>query len=69
MPRVRSPTFVGHLKTLFGGGTLSGVGEGELLDRFLSQRDETAFEEILRAPWPHGPRHLPAVAGRSARSG
>ena len=56
MTRTRSPTLVGHLKTLFGVGTLSGLGEGELLERFLSQRDETAFEEILA-------RHGPMVLG------
>ena len=56
MTRTQSPTLVGHLKTLFGAGTLSGVGEGELLERFLAGRDETAFEEILA-------RHGPMVLG------
>jgi RNA polymerase sigma factor (sigma-70 family) len=56
MTRTQSPTLVGHLKTLFGAGTLTGLGEGELLNRFLSQRDETAFEEILA-------RHGPMVLG------
>ncbi len=56
MPQMRSPTLVGHLKTLFGVGTLSGLGEGELLDRFISHRDETAFGEILA-------RHGPMVLG------
>jgi RNA polymerase sigma factor (sigma-70 family) len=56
MSRMQSPAFVGHLKTLFGAGTLSGLGEGELLERFLSQRDETAFEEIMA-------RHGPMVLG------
>jgi RNA polymerase sigma factor (sigma-70 family) len=35
------------VRSLFGGGTLAGLGEGELLDRFLSRRDEVAFEELL----------------------
>ncbi len=56
MTRIQSPTFVSQLKTLFGAGTLTGLGEGELLERFLSQRDETAFEEILA-------RHGPMVLG------
>ena len=57
MTRPQSPTLVGHLKTLFGAGTLTGLGEGELLERFVSHRDETAFEEIL-APRSDGARHL-----------
>ncbi len=56
MSRMRSPSLVGHFKTLFGVGTLSGLGEGALLERFLAQRDETAFEEILA-------RHGPMVLG------
>ncbi len=56
MTRTQSPTFVSQLKTLFGAGTLTGLGEGELLERFLSQRDESAFEEILA-------RHGPMVLG------
>ena len=56
MTRMQSPTLVGHLKTLFGAGTLSGLGEGELLERFLAHRDEAAFEEILA-------RHTPMVLG------
>ena len=56
MSRMRSPSLVGHSKTLFGVGTLSGLGEGALLERFLAHRDETAFEEILA-------RHGPMVLG------
>ena len=50
------PTLFSHLRTLFGVGTLSGLGEGELLERFLTHRDETAFEEIVA-------RHGPMVLG------
>ena len=56
MTRMRSPSVMGHLRTLFGAGTLSGLGEGDLLERFLVERDETAFEEILA-------RHGPMVLG------
>ena len=56
MTRLHSPTFFNHLKTLFRVGTLSGLGEGELLERFLANHDETAFEEILA-------RHGPMVLG------
>ena len=53
---MHSPTLFNHLKTLFGVGTLSGLDEGELLGRFISHHDETAFEEILA-------RHGPMVLG------
>ncbi len=56
MNRTQSPTLVDHLKTLFAAGTLTGLGEGELLERFLAHRDEAAFEEILA-------RHAPMVLG------
>ncbi len=56
MNRTQSPTLVDHLKTLFSAGTLTGLGEGELLERFLAHRDEAAFEEILV-------RHAPMVLG------
>ena len=35
---------------------MTGAGEGQLLDRFLAERDEEAFEAILR-------RHGPMVLG------
>ena len=42
-----------QLERLFGGdGTISGLTEGELLHRFLSRRDEAAFEAIVAR---HGP--------------
>ncbi len=51
-----SRSLFGQFRTLFGSGTLSGLGEGALLERFLAQKDETAFEEILA-------RHGPMVLG------
>lgn len=43
------------LTRLFSEGTMTGASESELLERFLSQRDEAAFEAILRR---HGPMVL-----------
>jgi RNA polymerase sigma factor (sigma-70 family) len=60
MTRLHSPTLINHLKTLFRVGTLSGVGEGELLERFFVKHDEAAFEEILA-------RHGPMVLGTCRR--
>jgi RNA polymerase sigma factor (sigma-70 family) len=48
---------VGHqLERLFGSGTATGLTEGQLLDRFASGRDESAFEALVE-------RHGPMVLG------
>ena len=44
------------LRRLFRTGTISGVPEDELLERFLVERDEAAFEAIVS-------RHGPMVVG------
>ena len=41
-----------ELQTLFSEGTLGGLSDGRLLDRFVAQREEAAFEAIVRR---HGP--------------
>jgi RNA polymerase sigma factor (sigma-70 family) len=41
-----------QLERLFGGGTVAGLTEGQLLDRFLSRRDDAAFEALVAR---HGP--------------
>jgi RNA polymerase sigma factor (sigma-70 family) len=52
---------VGHgivlrqIDRLFGEGTLTGLGDGQLLERYLSRRDEDAFEAIVDL---HGPMVL-----------
>ena len=43
------------LARLFGEGTMTGASESQLLERFLLQRDEVAFEAIVRR---HGPMVL-----------
>jgi RNA polymerase sigma factor (sigma-70 family) len=40
---------------LFGAGTVAGLGEGQLLDRFVARRDDAAFEALVAR---HGPMVL-----------
>jgi RNA polymerase sigma factor (sigma-70 family) len=40
------------LQTLFGLGTLGGLPDGRLLERFAAHREEAAFEALV---WRHGP--------------
>jgi RNA polymerase sigma factor (sigma-70 family) len=47
---------VNHLQRLFGMGTVTGLTEGQLLERFVQSRDEMAFEMLLE-------RHGPMVLG------
>jgi DNA-directed RNA polymerase specialized sigma24 family protein len=44
-----------HFAVLFEGGSLTGLGEGQLLERFLAERDEVAFAELIAR---HGPMVL-----------
>ena len=50
-----------HFAVVFEGGSLTELGEGQLLERFLADRDEVAFPELIAA-WPDGPGRLPALA-------
>ena len=52
-----------QIQGLFSRGTLAGMGEGELLERFAVHRDEAAFETIVAR---HGPMVL-AVCRRLLR--
>src|SRR5947208_16039345 len=45
-------TFIRHLHRLVGTGSVGGLADADLLQRFLSQRDEAAFEVLV---WRHGP--------------
>jgi RNA polymerase sigma factor (sigma-70 family) len=49
-------TIVRQVQRLFGGGSVAGLGEGQLLERFIRHRDESAFEAIMA-------RHGPMVLG------
>ena len=44
-----------ELARLFEGGTVSGLSEWQLLERFLERRDESAFEALVVR---HGPMVL-----------
>ncbi len=52
----RSGVLFGQLERLFGQGTATGLTEGELLERFVTRRDEAAFEALVA-------RHGPMVLG------
>ncbi len=56
MSRGHSRTVLGQIRSLFGGGTLAGLGEGALLDRFVAGGDGEAFEALMA-------RHGPMVLG------
>src|ERR1700683_4575547 len=51
-----SGVLFGQLERLFGQGTAIGSTEGELLERFVTRRDEAAFEALVA-------RHGPMVLG------
>jgi RNA polymerase sigma factor (sigma-70 family) len=48
---------IGHL---FGGGTVTGLSDAQLLDRFLADRDGSAFESLVAR---HGPMVLSVCRG------
>jgi RNA polymerase sigma factor (sigma-70 family) len=52
----RSGSVLRGFRSIFGGGSLVGVGEGALLERFVADRDEAAFEALVA-------RHGPMVLG------
>ncbi len=52
---------LGQIRSLFGGGSLAGLGERQLLERFVVDRDEAAFEALLA-------RHGPMVLGVCRRA-
>jgi RNA polymerase sigma factor (sigma-70 family) len=56
MTRMPTANLNHQYRSLFGGGRLADLGEGQLLDRFLKERDEGAFEELVA-------RHGPMVLG------
>jgi RNA polymerase sigma factor (sigma-70 family) len=49
-------TVLRHFRRLFTQGTVAGLTEGQLLERFVTQRDEAAFEALIA-------RHGPMVLG------
>ncbi len=55
MARMQLASACRQVGRLFGQGTVAGLGEGQLLDRFVARRDDTAFEAIVAR---HGPMVL-----------
>jgi RNA polymerase sigma factor (sigma-70 family) len=51
----QSGAIVRQVQRLFGGGSVAGLREGQLLERFIKNRDESAFEAIIAH---HGPMVL-----------
>ncbi|MEW4567374.1 RNA polymerase sigma factor [Tautonia sp. JC769] len=50
MPRIRSGSVLVQIDRLFNGpGTVAGLTEAELLDRFVSSGDDAAFEALVRS--------------------
>ncbi len=51
------------LDRLYGRGTLNGLTEAELLDRFVSDQDEVAFESLIELHRPLVLRICQAIFG------
>jgi hypothetical protein len=54
-------TALGHIGRLFTAGSFVGLADGQLLERFLSHRDENAFAMLVE-------RHAPMVLAVCRRS-
>ncbi len=51
-----------HVQRLFGGGTVAGSAEGQLLERFVARRDEVGVRGARGPARADGPGRLPARA-------
>ncbi len=60
MASARSGTALGEIQRLFEEGTLTGLTDAQLLDRFLTGRDESAFAFLVAR---HGPMVLAVCRG------
>jgi RNA polymerase sigma factor (sigma-70 family) len=56
----RSSAALKDLETLFAGGTVGALSDGDLLERFVARRDEAAFEALVKR---HGPMVLHVCRG------
>jgi RNA polymerase sigma factor (sigma-70 family) len=61
----RSSAALKDLETLFAGGTVGALADGDLLDRFVARGDEAAFEALVKR---HGPMVLQVCRGVLADS-
>ena len=55
MPSLKRDRVLGSIDRLFGEGTLAGQTDARLLERYVADRDELAFEALVRR---HGPMVL-----------
>src|SRR4051812_20834889 len=60
MTRAVQETTTGPIQRLFDRGTVAGLPDGQLLERFVGDRDEAAFEALVV-------RHGPMVLGVCSR--
>ena len=60
MARGSSSEVLRQIHTLFEAGTIGGVPDGQLLDRFVDRRDEVAFTTLVER---HGPMVLRVCRG------
>ncbi len=56
-----------QIQRVFGEGTLSGLSDSQLLEKFLDGRDEAAFTALGRAAWDHGSGNMPGRASQRRR--
>ena len=66
MANDRDGTALRQIDRLFQAGSVTGLDDGQLLDRFVANRDESAVE-ARRVAWPDGPGSLPPLARQSPR--
>ena len=79
MSSIDRGTVLQQLDRLFSEGTLAGLGDGELLERFLTRRDQAAFEALVEVHGPmvlglcrrflRDPRHRRRLSGDVSGSG
>jgi RNA polymerase sigma factor (sigma-70 family) len=60
MAGVHRGAALGHIHRLFGDGTLAGLADAQLLKRYVSHRDELAFEALVQR---HGPMVMSVCRG------
>ena len=67
MASARRDAALRQIHRLFDEGTLAGLPDARLLERYVAHRDELAFEALVRAAWADGPGRLPRRPRRSQR--
>ena len=60
-------TALRQVARVFQEGTLTGLSDRQMLERFVDSRDEAAFEVLVGTAWADGLQRLPPASARSAR--